>query len=143
MSTKQDKADILNSVSACSGVPIVFSVSFSSVPKILEKTLVESMSRLCSVYDLLRVVILSHYRDDLELKEIARLIKSSVDCTESLRGLDDKGSWQCIVGKSFGVSLSHERSYCIMVNITSGGKHVCPIVRIIGPGSFLGSSFQM
>ena len=97
-------------------------VTFSSVPSTMEKALLESryLLRHCK----LRLVILTTYKDDMDLKEMAKNIKTRIDTNTALRGEQDKGSWQCIIGKSFGSALSFERSYCLMTKILPGGKHV-------------------
>ena len=58
-------------------------------------------------------------------------MKETIDLHEELRGPNDKGSWQCVVGKSFGAAVSFERSFCILVHILSTGQYVC-LCLVIG-----------
>ena len=56
---------------------------------------------------------------------MAKSIKEKIDVHEQLRGAVDKGSWQCIVGKSFGSAITFETSYCLMIKLLPDGKNVC------------------
>ncbi len=67
---------------------------------------------------------MSAYNDEADLKETAKTIKCKLDVNDEIRGANDKGSWQCIVGKSFGSAFSYERSYCLMVKVLPQGKSV-------------------
>lgn len=67
---------------------------------------------------------MSAYNDEADLKEMAKTIKCKLDVNDEIRGANDKGSWQCIVGKSFGSAFSYERSYCLMVKVLPHGKSV-------------------
>eukprot|EP00397_Hematodinium_sp_SG-2012_P064550 GEMP01091521.1.p1 GENE.GEMP01091521.1~~GEMP01091521.1.p1 ORF type:complete len:118 (+),score=24.58 GEMP01091521.1:62-415(+) len=55
--------------------------------------------------------------DEKREKDIAALIKKSLDSDPDFNELPGKGPWQCIVGKSFASSITHDAGFVTFFDV--------------------------
>ena len=57
-------------------------------------------------------------------KDVAEEIKRAIDNESEFNMLPGKGPWHCIVGRSFGGAVTHEREFVLLFDILSYGQTV-------------------
>jgi len=57
-------------------------------------------------------------------KDAAEVIKKAIDLRPELNTVAGKGPWQCVIGKSFASSISHEPGNLLFFDLPEVGKTV-------------------
>ncbi len=75
--------------------------------------------------ELCRLVIAESLSKSSECKDVAERVRAGIASDGRFNSGPGKGAWQCVVGKEYGVSVSHEPGHAFMVDLVKENISVC------------------
>ncbi|EER20709.1 dynein light chain, cytoplasmic, putative [Perkinsus marinus ATCC 50983] len=77
-------------------------------------------------------------------KEVAESIKTTMDQDPEFNIIPGKGPWHCVVGKSFGGSIAHERNHAVLFDDINSGNTILLFKSMGAQSTIIGEhSLQM